>query len=296
MEMVAEFNSPEFLQAVVARSAGTTFWEQAKSHMVTCQTRKYKPVKEVTAVTWQCHLDNHILPVLGDRPLAAVKNAAMKELVEVLSKKKLSAESIRGICLLVKLIVASATDAEGERLYPVKWNTMFIEMPQIKRAEQRTPAFTGEEVTSILAKGAGWFRVLVAIAAASGLRIFRSASGKPLRTSNILRRQLHPVLAELGIEMQGFHGFRRFRDTYLKNRTTCPSGVIKFWLGHSIGDMSEHYDKIRSEKEATFRRKKALEAGYRFTLPATEMSSSVPNVPRIAVGKQADSVVESAVA
>jgi hypothetical protein len=58
-----------------------------------------------------------------------------------------------------------------------------------------------------------------------------SRKGKPLGQSNILRRSLHPVLEKLGIQRCGFHAFRRFRNTYLRNYTSCPNGLRNFWLG-----------------------------------------------------------------
>jgi hypothetical protein len=44
--------------------------------------------------------------------------------------------------------------------------------------------------------------------------IFQSATGTSIHQSNFLLRSLHPILAKLGIEKQGFHGFRRFRVTH----------------------------------------------------------------------------------
>lgn len=44
--------------------------------------------------------------------------------------------------------------------------------------------------------------------------IFAARNGSSLRQSNFVRRFLHPALKKLGIEKQGFHGFRRFRVTY----------------------------------------------------------------------------------
>ena len=101
--------------------------------------------------------------------------------------------------------------------------------------------------------------------------------GKPLSYSNLIKRYFHPLLLKCGIEKQGLHGFRRYRDTYLRNRTNCPGGVYKFWLGHSTGgDMSEHYDKIGSDKETQFRRDVAASVGYGFTLPEQYCDSIVP--------------------
>src|SRR5215472_16590828 len=40
--------------------------------------------------------------------------------------------------------------------------------------------------------------------------------------------KLHPILAKIGQPKCGVHTFRRFRNTYLKNRTSCPEGVRQF--------------------------------------------------------------------
>ena len=61
----------------------------------------------------------------------------------------------------------------------------------------------------------------------SGL-LFASRNGTPLQQSNILRRTLHPILVKIGQPNCGVHAFRRFRNTYLKNRTSCPEGVRQF--------------------------------------------------------------------
>jgi hypothetical protein len=95
-----------------------------------------------------------------------------------------------------------------------------------------------------------------------------------------LRRSLHPVLAKLGIKRCGFHAFRRFRNTYLRNYTSCPSGLRNFWLGWSGKDMSDHYDKIR--KDAAFRREVSESVGIGFELPKPSIVPSVGNVPNSA--------------
>jgi len=111
--------------------------------------------------------------------------------------------------------------------------------------------------------------------------VFRTRSGRPLGVSNIIRRHLHPALQRAGYvnpftgnHKAGNHAFRRFRNTYLRNRTQCPEGMNKYWLGHAGEDMSDRYDKIR--EDVAFRRKWAEQAGLGFELP-----SVVPNVPKI---------------
>jgi len=97
--------------------------------------------------------------------------------------------------------------------------------------------------------------------------IFCTSSGKPLGQSNVLRRYLHPVLKRLGIKRCGFHAFRRFRNTYLRNYTSCPNGLRNFWLGWSDKDMSDHYDKIREDE--AFRLEIAEGVGHRLRASET---------------------------
>jgi hypothetical protein len=70
--------------------------------------------------------------------------------------------------------------------------------------------------------------------------LFCSRTGKPPQQSNILRRWLHPVLKQLnwkdpesGCTTTGRHAFRRFRNTHLRNFTSTPPSLIKFWLGRA---------------------------------------------------------------
>jgi len=49
----------------------------------------------------------------------------------------------------------------------------------------------------------------------SGL-LFASRTGRPLQQTNILRRNLHPILKELGEPKCGVHAFRRFRMTHIR--------------------------------------------------------------------------------
>ena len=53
MEIVAEYNSQDYLKKVVAHETGTTFKAQSILWMSNCQSRKRKPMKPVTLVNWQ---------------------------------------------------------------------------------------------------------------------------------------------------------------------------------------------------------------------------------------------------
>jgi integrase len=110
----------------------------------------------------------------------------------------------------------------------------------------------------------------------SGL-LFCSRNGKPLHQSSTLRRKLHPVLAKLRQPKCGVHAFRRFRNTYLRNFTTTPPGLIKFWMGHAGEGMSDLYDKIK--EDVAFRKEVAEKAGLGFELPS-KIPVVGPNGPK----------------
>ncbi len=111
--------------------------------------------------------------------------------------------------------------------------------------------------------------------------LFASRNGKPVSSSDITRRHLHPALMQLGYvnphtgtHKAGSHAFRRFRNTFLRNKTSCPEGLRNYWMGHAGNSMDDLYDKIAEDVQ--FRKLWAEKCGIGFELPAV-----VPNVPKI---------------
>ena len=95
--------------------------------------------------------------------------------------------------------------------------------------------------------------------------VFATRTGKPLSQSNILKRQLHPLLVELGILVCGAHAFRRFRTTHLRKQR-APEGLVQFWLGHAGKSITDGYDRVREDVE--YRKEVARAVGIGFTIPA----------------------------
>jgi site-specific recombinase XerD len=105
----------------------------------------------------------------GRRSANGIDNGTLKEFVTKLVDAGLSAKSVNTYSGLVKLVVASAIDKNGEQLYPRKWNHDFVEMPIVKN--QCRPAFTSEQVTAMVNKTTGMGRMLIVLAASTGLRL-----------------------------------------------------------------------------------------------------------------------------
>ena len=114
--------------------------------------------------------------------------------------------------------------------------------------------------------------------------IFRTRTDTPYLQSNFLRSSLHPILEKLGIEKQGFHGFRRFRVTHLES-SNVPPALVKYWTGHakaSNGDVvkstvTDRY--VQMVKDARFRAEVAEQIGLGFELPKVALVEVVPSVP-----------------
>jgi integrase len=339
-------DSEEHFNRVVKASASPTFREQASGWLKHMQTRKRKPVAVSTVLTWDGCLTNWINPHIGDLPLAQVNNAALKDLVTKMLEGGLSPKTVNNYAQVVKMVVASAVNSEGEQLFPRKWNHDFVDMPIVEKAKQNTPSFSAEVMSQLASWRKPRERMLFILCGAAGLRIgealgleigkhissdfltltvsqkvrhckveerlkttsaarqvdlhpaiaallmdfvgdrkigflFCTRNGRPLSSSCILRRHLHPALKGMGYvnphtgeHKAGNHAFRRFRNTYLRNHTECPEGLQKYWMGHAGESMSDLYDKVH--EDVAFRRKWAEKAGFGFEVP-----SVVPKVPKI---------------
>jgi integrase len=156
----------------VETTNGVTFREQMKWFLDHAMNRKRRPAKPATLFSWQNCANKWLNPNLGDIPLAAVNNATVKTLVSKMHEAGLSAKTITTYIGLVKLVVASALDKNGEQLFPRKWNHEFIDLPVV--GNQRQPVFTSEMVGKILQKAEGQDRVLLALLAGAGLRVGES--------------------------------------------------------------------------------------------------------------------------
>jgi len=77
----------------------------------------------------------------------------------------------------------------------------------------------------------------------------------------------HNVNAHTGDHKAGTHAFRRYRNTYLRNETSCPKGLRDYWLGHAGNTMDDLYDMVKDN--AVLRKQKAAEYGVGSKLPAS---------------------------
>src|SRR5690348_6323329 len=132
-------------------SLATTFKAQAAKWIAYMTTRRRKPVKPATIAGWQHSLDKWVLPHLGEMLLPDVSNSALRGLVGKMIAAGLAAQTIVTHAKIVRMVVASAVDSEGEPLYPRRWNADFIGLPIVRSEDQRRPTVTSGQVEDVLA-------------------------------------------------------------------------------------------------------------------------------------------------
>ena len=190
-------------QTFIEATSSITFRDQGEIWLKSLSTRKRNPLEQTTIDTWRYALDKWIYPFFGGQLLADTNNRAMKELVEHMAPK-LSAQSIRHYKNIVKGVVASAINENGEEIFPRKWNEEYIDAPVI--GSQRQPSTTSDSLTAIIDNAKGHYRMLYALLAGCG----------PLRAGEAL-----------GLEI-GKHISPDFRTLYVSQK--AKRGVIQAYL------------------------------------------------------------------
>jgi integrase len=102
-----------------------------------------------------------------------VGNGALRQFVEILSAAGLAPKTIVNVVTVVKLVVASAVDEEGDQLHPRVWNHEFefVQLPLVIKEKQNRPTITETEISALLKNVNEHYAVLLALVAGTALRI-----------------------------------------------------------------------------------------------------------------------------
>ena len=73
--------------------------------------------------------------------------------------------------------------------------------------------------------------------------LFSTRTGRQLYQSNILRRSLHPILANLKQPKTGCRAFRL--SAFLVRENLVPEDLITFWHGHAGKTVTDSYSKLK---------------------------------------------------
>ena len=126
------------------------FEQQAKAFISEISSRKSDPVRSNTLHVYRSLLHARILPAIGGVKMENVNNKTAKMLVGRLTEAHLSPATISLAVSLVKQVVKSAVDEEGNQLHPRTWNTRFIDAPRVDPASQKAPICMKERIEQAL--------------------------------------------------------------------------------------------------------------------------------------------------
>ncbi|MGH9681075.1 MAG: tyrosine-type recombinase/integrase, partial [Candidatus Acidiferrales bacterium] len=162
-------DTEEHFNKVEVFNHGTTFRTQAEWWLNHVQTRKRKPITPATAAGFGSYLKKWLYPNLGDLPLSSVNNLAVKEVVTKMVESGLSPKMVNNVIQVVKMVVASLLNEDGEKIYLRTWNHEFIDLPEVKN--QRQPTHTSDVMTAIAGGSKGREQMLYVLLGATGMRI-----------------------------------------------------------------------------------------------------------------------------
>jgi integrase len=103
--------------------------------------------------------------------VSEVGNGAPRQFVEILTAARLAPKTIVNVVTVVKFVVASAVDEEGDQIHPRVWNYEFIQLPLVIKENQSRPTIHEAEIPGLLESLKTPYAVLVALVAGTGLRI-----------------------------------------------------------------------------------------------------------------------------
>ena len=161
-------DTEDHFNKIEAINHGTAFRKQAEWWLNYVQTRKRGPVTPATAAGFESYLKKWLNPNIGDVPLSSVNNPVVRDLVTKMTDAGLSAKMVNNVVQVVKMVVASAVNENGDQLHPRTWNHEFIDLPDVR--DQRQPTFTSKAMKAITARADEREQALYVLLGASGMR------------------------------------------------------------------------------------------------------------------------------
>jgi hypothetical protein len=161
-------DTEEHFRHVEAIDQCVTFREQGECWLHHVQNRKRKPIKEATAAGFTSYLNKWLNPIVGDLPVSSVNNLVARDLVNKMTEAGLSPKMCSNVIQVVKMVVASAVNENGEQIHPRTWNHEFMDLPVVRN--QRQPAHSSETMTAIAAGSKGRPQILYVLLGATAMR------------------------------------------------------------------------------------------------------------------------------
>jgi len=168
LDLIAQEGANSEKKFYQTESSGLTFREQSQVWLTSVSNRKRRPVKAHTLTSWRSHLV-WLNSKIADMPLSAINNGVMRNLVTEMHEAGFKPKTMLNYLQVVKAVVASLMNDDGEPVFPRKWNHDFIDVPVVKNQHQ--PTLSKDQIEAIINAATGWYRVLFPLLAGTGMRV-----------------------------------------------------------------------------------------------------------------------------
>lgn len=115
----------------------------------------------------------------------------MQELIDKMVAGGLSPKSIHNYFQVVKMIVPSSTNEDGEEFHPRSWAKMQLVIPKVIKKKQHRPSVDESTVNGLISGSHGMKQMLFVLLPASGLRVGEALG---IRIENILDNGTYIVI------------------------------------------------------------------------------------------------------
>lgn len=162
-------DNAEYFERIVRSNYGIAFRDQPEIWFEQMKYRKRSPVSLSALGTLERYLRKWLNLNIGDVPVDAIGNLALRYLGATMEKGGFGAWAMRSYTNAAKLVVASAINEEGDARYHRKWNHDFIDLPEDKNPKRS--AVTAEVLTAVVsAPTKKLYRMFYTFCASAGLR------------------------------------------------------------------------------------------------------------------------------
>jgi integrase len=144
--------------------------EQSERFIRQITNRKRAPARLATLKTFQNRLNSVILPRLGEMDLKDVENGVVRQFIADISQE-LAPSTVTATLSLLKAVIASAVDENGNRTYNRTWNSDFIDAPLVTKASLNAPIIPSRTLLEAIRKAQPVDQALYSLLAGTGLRI-----------------------------------------------------------------------------------------------------------------------------
>jgi integrase len=141
-------------------------------------SRSRQPFSASTQKAYKGLWRKWINPTLRTRKISAFTPLEMKKFIKELRTNKLADKTVTLVVTLVRSIIRSVRDDQGNPVFTMQYDANFIDLPEVRKRDQKTPSITREQLEAAIASEDETALLLIFLAS-TGLRVGEALAVRP---------------------------------------------------------------------------------------------------------------------